>query len=214
MIDEEGGSDQWLDSLSGGIRRVRQAIAGRKYWRSFGLFFALIGPGIITSNVDNDAGGITTYSLAGAEYGLTPPVDPHPDYRGADHHPGDVRPDGRGLGQGALRPDPRTVRGADHLLPDDRPVSDQSGEHDFRICRRCGEPGDLRHQQIPFRAVQRRVCLVAGGQGELQVRGEGVSVCLRLLPLLHRLRLHGKAGLERRRLFLPETGLSSWTRVS
>jgi NRAMP (natural resistance-associated macrophage protein)-like metal ion transporter len=36
-----------------------------------GLFFALIGPGIITSNVDNDAGGITTYSLAGAHYGLS-----------------------------------------------------------------------------------------------------------------------------------------------
>ena len=36
-----------------------------------GLFFLLIGPGIITSNVDNDAGGITTYSLAGAEFGLS-----------------------------------------------------------------------------------------------------------------------------------------------
>jgi Mn2+/Fe2+ NRAMP family transporter len=34
-------------------------------------FLILIGPGIITSNVDNDAGGITTYSLAGAEYGLS-----------------------------------------------------------------------------------------------------------------------------------------------
>lgn len=39
------------------------------FWK-IGLFFALIGPGIITSNVDNDAGGITTYSLAGAHYGL------------------------------------------------------------------------------------------------------------------------------------------------
>jgi NRAMP (natural resistance-associated macrophage protein)-like metal ion transporter len=29
-----------------------------------------MGPGIITSNVDNDAGGITTYSLAGAAFGL------------------------------------------------------------------------------------------------------------------------------------------------
>jgi NRAMP (natural resistance-associated macrophage protein)-like metal ion transporter len=29
-----------------------------------------MGPGIITSSVDNDAGGITTYSLAGAEFGL------------------------------------------------------------------------------------------------------------------------------------------------
>jgi NRAMP (natural resistance-associated macrophage protein)-like metal ion transporter len=39
-------------------------------WRTVGLFFILMGPGIITSNVDNDAGGITTYSLAGATYGL------------------------------------------------------------------------------------------------------------------------------------------------
>jgi NRAMP (natural resistance-associated macrophage protein)-like metal ion transporter len=29
----------------------------------------VIGPGIITANVDNDAGGITTYSLAGAQFG-------------------------------------------------------------------------------------------------------------------------------------------------
>jgi NRAMP (natural resistance-associated macrophage protein)-like metal ion transporter len=34
------------------------------------LILAVVGPGIITSNVDNDAGGITTYSLAGAEFGL------------------------------------------------------------------------------------------------------------------------------------------------
>ncbi|MEW6335526.1 MAG: Nramp family divalent metal transporter [Thermodesulfobacteriota bacterium] len=44
---------------------------GKKYGKSLALFFALVGPGIITSNVDNDAGGITTYSLAGSEYGLT-----------------------------------------------------------------------------------------------------------------------------------------------
>jgi NRAMP (natural resistance-associated macrophage protein)-like metal ion transporter len=33
------------------------------------LVLAVIGPGIITANVDNDAGGITTYSLAGAQFG-------------------------------------------------------------------------------------------------------------------------------------------------
>jgi NRAMP (natural resistance-associated macrophage protein)-like metal ion transporter len=38
-------------------------------WRNVLLFLAVIGPGIITANVDNDAGGITTYSLAGAHYG-------------------------------------------------------------------------------------------------------------------------------------------------
>jgi NRAMP (natural resistance-associated macrophage protein)-like metal ion transporter len=39
-------------------------------WRHIGLFLMLMGPGLITSNVDNDAGGITTYSLAGAQFGL------------------------------------------------------------------------------------------------------------------------------------------------
>jgi len=37
--------------------------------RSFLLFLAILGPGIITGSVDNDAGGITTYSVAGAIYG-------------------------------------------------------------------------------------------------------------------------------------------------
>ena len=35
------------------------------------LLLAVIGPGIITANVDNDAGGITTYSVAGAHYGYS-----------------------------------------------------------------------------------------------------------------------------------------------
>jgi Mn2+/Fe2+ NRAMP family transporter len=38
-------------------------------WKSFLLFLAVMGPGIITSNVDNDAGGIATYSMAGAHFG-------------------------------------------------------------------------------------------------------------------------------------------------
>jgi len=33
------------------------------------LLLAVVGPGIITANVDNDAGGITTYSVSGANYG-------------------------------------------------------------------------------------------------------------------------------------------------
>ncbi len=33
------------------------------------VFFAVVGPGFITANVDNEAGGIYTYSLAGARYG-------------------------------------------------------------------------------------------------------------------------------------------------
>src|SRR5271163_3326931 len=42
-----------------------------KGWKSrVLLFLAVVGPGIITANVDNDAGGILTYSQAGAQYGF------------------------------------------------------------------------------------------------------------------------------------------------
>ncbi len=59
------------NTVSREIRRLLYFFNGGSRWRKLWLFFALIGPGIITSNVDNDAGGITTYSLAGAEYGLS-----------------------------------------------------------------------------------------------------------------------------------------------
>src|SRR5215471_16319715 len=36
------------------------------------VFFAIIGPGFITAVVDNDAGGIFTYSAAGAQFGYLP----------------------------------------------------------------------------------------------------------------------------------------------
>jgi Mn2+/Fe2+ NRAMP family transporter len=42
---------------------------GRSWRRRLALYLAVLGPGLITSNVDNDAGGISTYSLAGAHYG-------------------------------------------------------------------------------------------------------------------------------------------------
>src|ERR1700751_4291716 len=35
------------------------------------LFLAVLGPGFITANVDNDAGGILTYSGAGAQFGYS-----------------------------------------------------------------------------------------------------------------------------------------------
>ena len=39
-------------------------------WRKrIALFLAVVGPGLITSNVDNDAGGIGTYTTAGAQFG-------------------------------------------------------------------------------------------------------------------------------------------------
>ncbi len=45
------------------LKRFRYQIA---------VFFSVIGPGFITAMVDNDAGGILTYSQAGAKYGYLP----------------------------------------------------------------------------------------------------------------------------------------------
>ncbi|MEK7404328.1 MAG: divalent metal cation transporter [Acidobacteriota bacterium] len=45
------------------LKRIRTQIA---------VFFAVIGPGFITAMVDNDAGGIFTYSQAGARFGYLP----------------------------------------------------------------------------------------------------------------------------------------------
>ncbi|MFA5177459.1 MAG: Nramp family divalent metal transporter [Candidatus Omnitrophota bacterium] len=40
-------------------------------WKKLIIFLSVMGPGIITANVDNDAGGITTYSVAGAHFGYS-----------------------------------------------------------------------------------------------------------------------------------------------
>jgi NRAMP (natural resistance-associated macrophage protein)-like metal ion transporter len=39
------------------------------WWGKLLIFLTIVGPGVITGSVDNDAGGITTYSVAGAHYG-------------------------------------------------------------------------------------------------------------------------------------------------
>ncbi len=53
------------------MNKLLQKIQESKPYRNLLIFFAIMGPGIITANVDNDAGGIATYSLAGAHYGYT-----------------------------------------------------------------------------------------------------------------------------------------------
>src|SRR5437016_2352308 len=41
----------------------------RSRWLRVALFLSVMGPGIITGNIDNDANGIATYSIAGASFG-------------------------------------------------------------------------------------------------------------------------------------------------
>src|SRR6266853_4798536 len=49
---------------------MRKLISRFRY--HLAVFFAVIGPGFITAVVDNDSGGIFTYSAAGARYGYLP----------------------------------------------------------------------------------------------------------------------------------------------
>ena len=43
----------------------------QQFWKRILIFLAIMGPGIITANVDNDAGGIATYSVCGAQFGYS-----------------------------------------------------------------------------------------------------------------------------------------------
>jgi len=46
-------------------------LKNRNFVQNIILFLSVLGPGIITANVDNDAGGIATYSVAGASFGYS-----------------------------------------------------------------------------------------------------------------------------------------------
>lgn len=61
--------NNFIDGLRAGVFRFFSR--GKNWRRRIALFLAVIGPGIITSNVDNDAGGIATYTQAGSAYGYT-----------------------------------------------------------------------------------------------------------------------------------------------
>jgi NRAMP (natural resistance-associated macrophage protein)-like metal ion transporter len=58
----------WLEAWRERGRRVLQQF--RRVRRRLAILLAVIGPGLITSNVNNDAGGIYSYSLAGAQFGF------------------------------------------------------------------------------------------------------------------------------------------------
>src|SRR6516225_7786424 len=55
---------------AGWNERVGRVLAAmRPYRHRLALFLAVVGPGLIVSNVDNDAGGIYTYAQSGAQFG-------------------------------------------------------------------------------------------------------------------------------------------------
>lgn len=50
---------------------MSEVVKKKTLWRNIIIFLSVMGPGIITANVDNDAGGITTYSACGAHFGYS-----------------------------------------------------------------------------------------------------------------------------------------------
>jgi Mn2+/Fe2+ NRAMP family transporter len=56
-----------VDGLRNRGTDLQKRIRGLR--RRLTLLLAVVGPGLITSNVDNDAGGISVYTQAGAQYG-------------------------------------------------------------------------------------------------------------------------------------------------
>src|SRR5256886_17278799 len=62
-----GAISAMFDRVRAGDTDLQKKIRGLR--RRLTLLLAVVGPGLITSNVDNDAGGISVYTQAGAQYG-------------------------------------------------------------------------------------------------------------------------------------------------
>lgn len=52
-------------------RKILQVLFGRKRGRKIFLFLSVLGPGMITAVVDNDASGVASYSVVGAKFGYS-----------------------------------------------------------------------------------------------------------------------------------------------
>ena len=127
---------------AGDVLRLRGRFRGR---RGLLAFLAVMGPGLIAGIAGNDAGGITTYSVLGADDGpdaavALPDHDRHPG-----HRPGDGGAARRRHRAGPVGPHPRPVRRPLDGLRDGRPARRQRRQHGRRVLRRRGRARDLRH---------------------------------------------------------------------
>src|SRR5689334_7974853 len=73
LMDTPRQKAQELQPEGRAERRRKQARSRFRLSRSSSLFrlFAVLGPGLIAANAGNDAGGIATFSQAGASYGYS-----------------------------------------------------------------------------------------------------------------------------------------------
>ncbi len=140
-----------------------------KRWRiRILLFLAVLGPGFITANIDNDSGGILTYSNAGAQFGYTllwtmiPITVALLVVQEMCARMGAVT--GKGLSD--LIREEFGLRMTFHV---DAAAGDRQlrQRHDG-VRRHCRQHAAVPRQQIHLRARQRLVDLAPGGQGRLQ----------------------------------------------
>jgi NRAMP (natural resistance-associated macrophage protein)-like metal ion transporter len=70
MATTEQESESAIDR-TGGASPAHRRLRGRPNRLAILAFLAVLGPGIIAASADNDAGGITTYALAGSQFGYS-----------------------------------------------------------------------------------------------------------------------------------------------
>ena len=150
------------------------------------MFLAVVGPGFITANVDNDAGGIWTYSQAGAQFGYGLLWAMIPMTLALIVVQEMYRPHGRRHRQRAQRSHPRRVRLPHHVPSHGWPCCHQLRQCGCRVCRHRGQPRSLRNPHLGQCAVLCRTCLGDGRQGQLQVGREGLPRSIVHLSRLHR----------------------------
>jgi hypothetical protein len=143
-----------------------------KRWRTrILLFLAVLGPGFITANVDNDPNGIFTYSQAGRAVRLHPALDHDSGDPGAHRRPGNVRAHGCGDRQRAERPHPRGIWPPHHRHHHGAPGAGEFRQRHRRVCRHCGQPAALSRLQVHLGSdLQRSLVWL------LAVRGDYKSV--------------------------------------
>ena len=151
------------DRLALGRRvRLRGRFRGR---RGLLAFLAVMGPGLIAGIAGNDAGGITTYSVLGAETGPDAAVAVPDHDRDPGHRPGDGGAARRRHRAGAVGPHPRPVRGPADGVRDARAAGRERGQHGRRVLRRGRRARDLRGLALHRGADHRDRHLGARDQG-------------------------------------------------
>ena len=143
------------------------------------IFFAVIGPGFITAMVDNDSGGIYTYSAAGARWGYLPLWTLLPITLVL------IITQEMCSRMGAV-----TGKGLSDLIREEFGlritfimmtllVYDEFHQRGGGVRRRRQLARVIPHQPVHLRAAFRRGGLVSGGEGKLPQRGEDISLRVR-----------------------------------